>query len=92
VLDLFGSSSVHAFTGFTVGLLIRGTMIESVEKLTGRIARIVLSDGTRLTVDARQPDWVKISSTNAAIRKVETDLLGQEAKAMASCALYYEKH
>jgi hypothetical protein len=67
-------------------------MIESVEKLgIGRIAIIVLSDGTRLTVDVRQKDWIKVSSTNAAIRKVETDLWGEEARAMASCALYYER-
>lgn len=67
-------------------------MIDSIEKLSEHYALIVLSDGTHLKISARQSNWIKVSSPNAAIKKVETDLVGQEAKAFASAALLYKKH
>lgn len=64
-------------------------MIKSVEKATDTVATIVLTSGIRLCFIFNQNNWFKVVSSNACVRKVETDLVGGDAKAHATCAVHF---
>lgn len=66
-------------------------MIEKIEKISDRLAVITTTNGLDIFIESKQLNWIKVSARNAAVRKVQSDLLKPDLKCSASAALFFEK-